>query len=98
MQIRTPTVASFLRDVALRDLAVHATHAVCVDGRGDVYQWGDGFFLGQEQQPAPGGAGDRMPVLTLKGKVRPVLTPPLLHALMMLIALHDVNCELCVSV
>ncbi|KAH9057096.1 RCC1/BLIP-II [Lactarius deliciosus] len=34
-QIRTPAAASFLQDVALRDLAVHATHAVCVDGRGD---------------------------------------------------------------
>ncbi|KAI0003218.1 regulator of chromosome condensation 1/beta-lactamase-inhibitor protein II [Russula compacta] len=70
VQIRTPAVASFLRDVALRDLAVHATHAACVDGRGDVYQWGDGFFFGQGQQqpPAPGGPADRMPVLTLKGK------------------------------
>lgn len=63
-QIRTPRVASFLRDVALRDLAVHAAHAACVDGRGDVYQWGDGFF-------AQGSAsGDRKPVLTLRGKVR----------------------------
>ena len=63
-QIRTPKVASFLRDVALRDLAVHAAHAACVDGRGDVYQWGDGFFA---QESAP---GDRKPVLTLRGKVR----------------------------
>jgi hypothetical protein len=51
--------------VALRDLAVHTTHAVCVDGRGDVYQWGDGFF-GQDR--AAGGT----PVLTLQGKVRPI--------------------------
>ena len=65
-QIRTPAAASFLQDVALRDLAVHATHAVCVDGRGDVYQWGDGFF-GQEEDRPPGGT----PVLTLQGKVRP---------------------------
>ncbi|KAI9508842.1 RCC1/BLIP-II [Russula earlei] len=61
-QIRTPAVASFLQDVALRDLAVHATHAACVDGRGDVYQWGDGF-LGQH--PA---SGNRKPALTLRGK------------------------------
>ncbi|KAI9433941.1 RCC1/BLIP-II [Lactarius indigo] len=59
-QIRTPAAASFLQDVALRDLAVHATHAVCVDGRGDVYQWGDGFF----GDPASEGT----PVLTLRGK------------------------------
>jgi hypothetical protein len=68
MQIRTPAVASFLQDVALRDLAVHATHAVCVDGRGDVYQWGDGFF---EQKSA---SDDRKPLLTLQGKVCPPLT------------------------
>ncbi|KAI0255373.1 regulator of chromosome condensation 1/beta-lactamase-inhibitor protein II [Lactifluus subvellereus] len=61
-QIRTPAVASFLQDVALRDLAVHATHAVCVDGRGDVYQWGDGFF-GQRSA-----SDNRKPVLTLQGK------------------------------
>ena len=52
--------------MALRDLAVHATHAVCVDGRGDVYQWGDGFF-GQEDG---GHASEGTPVLTLRGKVR----------------------------
>ncbi len=63
-------MASFLRDVALRDLAVHATHAACVDGRGDVYQWGDGFF-GQQSESA---SGDRKPVLTLRGKVRSCLS------------------------
>ena len=52
--------------MALRDLAVHATHAVCVDGRGDVYQWGDGFFGQKEEDRASGGT----PVLTLRGKVR----------------------------
>ena len=52
--------------MALRDLAVHATHAVCVDGRGDVYQWGDGFF-GQEDGDH---ASEGTPVLTLRGKVR----------------------------
>ena len=70
-QIRTPKVASFLRDVALRDLAVHATHAACVDGRGDVYQWGDGFFGQQQSESA---SGDRKPVLTLRGKVRSCLS------------------------
>jgi alpha-tubulin suppressor-like RCC1 family protein len=69
-QIRTPAVASFLQDVALRDLAVHATHAACVDGRGDVYQWGDGFFGQQSEQSASSGEDDRKPVLTLQGKVR----------------------------
>ncbi|KAH9171455.1 RCC1/BLIP-II [Lactarius sanguifluus] len=56
-----PTTQRGLRTVALRDLAVHATHAVCVDGRGDVYQWGDGFF----GHPA---SADGTPVLTLRGK------------------------------
>ena len=64
-QIRTPAAASFLKDVALRNLAVHATHAVCVDGRGDVFQWGDGFFGASEE------ATTKTPVLTLRGKVRP---------------------------
>ena len=83
VQIRTPAVASFLQDVALRDLAVHATHAACVDGRGDVYQWGDGFFGGQTSAAAAAAAasGDnRKAMLTLQGKVRAV--PPrsaLLH-------------------
>ena len=66
MQIRTPAVASFLHDVALRDLAVHATHAACVDGRGDVYQWGDGFI----DQRSASGDDRKKPVLTLQGKVR----------------------------
>ena len=68
-QIRSPVVASFLQDVALRDLAVHATHAACVDGRGDVYQWGDGFF-GQRSASASGDDRLGKPVLTLQGKVR----------------------------
>lgn len=74
-QIRTPAAASFLQDVALRDLAVHATHAACVDGRGDVYQWGDGFFGQQpsEQSTSASGEDDRKPVLTLQGKVRRLL-------------------------
>jgi hypothetical protein len=51
--------------VALRDLAVHAAHAACVDGRGDVYQWGGGFFAAEQSA-----SGDGKPVLTLRGKVR----------------------------
>ena len=81
MQIRTPAVASFLQDVALRDLAVHATHAACVDGRGDVYQWGDGFF-GQQPEQSVSSDDDRKPVLTLQGKVRaktPTRSPHILH-------------------
>ncbi|KAI0303365.1 RCC1/BLIP-II [Multifurca ochricompacta] len=62
VQFRMPAVASFLQSVALRDLVVHATHAACVDGRGDVYQWGDGFF-GQSSA-----SENRKPVLTLRGK------------------------------
>uniref|UniRef100_A0A0W0FU55 Uncharacterized protein n=1 Tax=Moniliophthora roreri TaxID=221103 RepID=A0A0W0FU55_MONRR len=40
---RTPQVADWLDNVALRDLAFHKSHAACVDARGDVYQWGEGF-------------------------------------------------------
>lgn len=57
--------------MALRDLAVHAAHAACVDGRGDVYQWGDGFFAGEQSA-----SGDGKPVLTLRGKVRTTTLPP----------------------
>ncbi|OBZ75617.1 Protein FMP25, mitochondrial [Grifola frondosa] len=45
--IRTPATAEWLENVALRDLALHEKHAACVDARGDVYQWGDGFFGGE---------------------------------------------------
>ena len=41
-QICTLAVASFLQDVALCDLVVHAPYTVCIDGRGGVYQWGPG--------------------------------------------------------
>jgi hypothetical protein len=37
---RLPTPASRLSGVALRDVALHETHAVAVDAAGDVYQWG----------------------------------------------------------
>ncbi|XP_006458490.1 hypothetical protein AGABI2DRAFT_190775 [Agaricus bisporus var. bisporus H97] len=42
--MRQPTIAKWLEGVALRDLQLHRTHAACVDARGNVYQWGDGFF------------------------------------------------------
>ncbi|KAA1471342.1 RCC1/BLIP-II [Dentipellis sp. KUC8613] len=75
-QVRSPAAASFLEDVALRDLALHASHAACVDVRGDVYQWGDGFFRSADVQ-------DRTPVPTLKGKniVRLQLTDSRVFAL-----------------
>lgn len=60
--IRTPAVAEWLNNVALRDLQFHHTHAACVDARGDVYQWGDGFF-------GKAFAGVRSPKRTLRGKV-----------------------------
>ncbi len=83
-QIRTPVVVSFLQDVALRDLAAHATHAACVDGRGDVYQWGDGFF-GQQSEQSAFGNGGRKPVVTLQGKVRAANPGPMFAAAVLLI-------------
>ena len=65
--IRTPVAASFLENAALRDLALHSSHAACVDARGDVYQWGDGFF---GPSASASGTKDRGPTLTLKGKVK----------------------------
>ncbi|KZT28540.1 RCC1/BLIP-II protein [Neolentinus lepideus HHB14362 ss-1] len=41
---RLPTPVKWLQNVALRDLALHERHAACVDARGNVYQWGNGFF------------------------------------------------------
>lgn len=58
---RTPTVVAWLQNVALRDLALHQKHAACVDARGDVYQWGEGFFSAENK--------DGKPILTLRGKV-----------------------------
>ncbi|KAF9500374.1 RCC1/BLIP-II [Pleurotus eryngii] len=57
---RTPTVVAWLQNVALRDLALHQKHAACVDARGDVYQWGEGFFSAENK--------DGKPTLTLRGK------------------------------
>ncbi|PFH52392.1 hypothetical protein AMATHDRAFT_140044 [Amanita thiersii Skay4041] len=59
--IRTPTIAKWLDNVALRDLVFHRKHAACVDARGDVYQWGDEFF-GDSASQCP------KPKQTLKGK------------------------------
>jgi len=42
-------------------MALHERHAVCVDARGDVYQWGDGFFASKPDA--------KVPKLTLRGKV-----------------------------
>ena len=67
--VRTPSVAGWLKDVALRDLGLHEQHGACIDARGDVYQWGDGFF---GTHPADAGAAPSSsgnPVLTLRGKV-----------------------------
>ncbi|KAI0637144.1 RCC1/BLIP-II [Trametes polyzona] len=60
--VKVPTPTGWFDNVALRDLALHEQHAACVDARGDVYQWGDGFF-GNE----PGSSHGR-PRLTLRGK------------------------------
>ncbi|KAF8968391.1 regulator of chromosome condensation 1/beta-lactamase-inhibitor protein II [Flammula alnicola] len=74
--IRTPTVARWLDGVAVRDLQLHQKHAACVDARGDVYQWGDGFF-GRSLR------GAHTPKLTLRGKniVQLQLTDDKLYAL-----------------
>ncbi|KAJ7738495.1 RCC1/BLIP-II [Mycena maculata] len=58
--IKKPFTAEWLNDVALRDLALHENHAACVDLRGDVYQWGEGY--------APRTLEDERPTLTLSGK------------------------------
>lgn len=52
---KLPTETLRLSGVALRDVALHETHAAAVDAAGDVYQWGD--------------IGD-VPTCTLKGQVR----------------------------
>ncbi|TFK55231.1 RCC1/BLIP-II [Heliocybe sulcata] len=41
---RLPSPVKWLQNIALRDLALHEGHAACIDARGNVYQWGDGFF------------------------------------------------------
>ncbi|KAG2158456.1 regulator of chromosome condensation 1/beta-lactamase-inhibitor protein II [Suillus bovinus] len=59
-RVQYPVNASWLKDVALRDLALHERHAACVDARGDVYQWGDGFFGSSSTSKSE-------PQLTLRG-------------------------------
>ena len=59
---RSPCNVQWLQGVALRDLALHERHGVCVDARGDVYQWGDAFFGSDTVEK-------RTPELTLVGKV-----------------------------
>ncbi|KAI0374704.1 RCC1/BLIP-II [Pilatotrama ljubarskyi] len=60
--VRMPTPSEWFDNVALRDLALHEQHAACVDARGDVYQWGDGFFGSVR------GSSHAKPRLTLRGK------------------------------
>ncbi|EGN95495.1 hypothetical protein SERLA73DRAFT_186528 [Serpula lacrymans var. lacrymans S7.3] len=64
--VRIPSVANWLQNVALRDLALHDQHAACVDARGDVYQWGNGFYGSAPKSDAE--AMGRKPTLTLQGK------------------------------
>lgn len=42
-------------------MALHERHAACVDARGDVFQWGDGFFGSKSDT--------KTPKATLRGKV-----------------------------
>ncbi|KAJ7694182.1 regulator of chromosome condensation 1/beta-lactamase-inhibitor protein II, partial [Mycena rosella] len=58
--IKKPYAVTWLDNVALRDLALHERHAACVDARGDVYQWGEGY--------ASSDLGDGQPTRTLSGK------------------------------
>ncbi|KAF8844906.1 RCC1/BLIP-II [Paxillus ammoniavirescens] len=77
--LQLPTNAKWLEHVALRDLALHERHAACVDARGDVYQWGDGFF-----GSTPGSETEaNTPKLTLHGKniVKLQLTDSQVYAL-----------------
>lgn len=57
--LQTPQNISWLRDVALKDLALHEQHGACVDVRGNVYQW-----YGDIDNPPS------KPTLSLRGKVR----------------------------
>lgn len=63
--VRMPTPVKWLQNVALRDLALHEQHAACVDARGDVYQWGDGFFGAGPSDPR---SQEWAPKQTLQGK------------------------------
>ncbi|KAG1756442.1 regulator of chromosome condensation 1/beta-lactamase-inhibitor protein II [Suillus paluster] len=78
-RVQYPVNASWLKDVALRDLALHERHAACVDARGDVYQWGDGFFGSSPTSKSE----PQAPKLTLRGKniIRLQLTESRVYAL-----------------
>ncbi|KAJ7273533.1 regulator of chromosome condensation 1/beta-lactamase-inhibitor protein II [Mycena haematopus] len=69
--VRQPFAPAWLNGVALRDLALYERHAACVDARGDVYQWGEGYNASR----TPG--EDGRPARTLSGKdiVKLQLTP-----------------------
>ncbi|KAG6813628.1 hypothetical protein H0H92_009246 [Tricholoma furcatifolium] len=58
--IRSPSAAKWLNGVALRDLVIHKDSAACVDSKGDVYQWGDGFASEHTEKGKP--------ILTLREK------------------------------
>ncbi|KAK7693272.1 hypothetical protein QCA50_002839 [Cerrena zonata] len=76
--VKVPVNAEWLKDVALRDLALHERHAACVDAKGDLYQWGDGFF-----GEGASSSSERKPLLTLRGKniVKIQVTPSRVFAL-----------------
>lgn len=75
--IRSPTIAAWLDNVALRDMQLHRRHSACVDARGDVYQWGDGFLGSAALQ----GAAKPIPTLTGKNIVKLQLTDYKVYAL-----------------
>lgn len=86
--IRSPMVASFLENVPLRDLALHEQHAACVDARGDVYQWGDGFYDASSNAEPEG----RGPKLTLSGKVCLTTAPTtIVHSSTVLFQLQNIT-------
>lgn len=64
--LKSPTPLPWLDSVALHDLALHETHAACVDARGDVYQWGDVSTQGNTPTK---------PLKTLRGKVKSLSFP-----------------------
>ncbi|KAG6335847.1 hypothetical protein ID866_3237 [Astraeus odoratus] len=77
--VQHPTNVKWLENVALRDLVLHERHAACVDARGDVYQWGDGFFGSTPTSDAEA----KSPKATLRGKdiVKLQLTESRVYAL-----------------
>ncbi|KAL1748127.1 regulator of chromosome condensation 1/beta-lactamase-inhibitor protein II [Schizophyllum fasciatum] len=59
--LKLPLLANWLNGVALRDLALHECYGACVDAKGNVYQWGEGYS-GSDAQT------DGKPTPTLRGK------------------------------